>query len=552
MALDNRKLKTPFYKISIGRPDSNVLIPLPHHISRLIKSIDIQEALGQGAFHVVNIKFVEGSREPALISPAMGTKGLYKLDDDIAGSITNRIGTLADLRFSGSSGITFKDEDETKTGKLNSTKLQENIKGNQVSRKYENEKSAPTFLFQERNHVQITWGYKEDKALQRTIRTRIMVIKATFPADSHPTLTIICNSSEPFMDISAPTEAKNYNKEEKKGKLVHIRDIPSTELLNIIADDNGFRKIISEELSDNKEEKDRFKSILTGTSLHEFLEDLAKKHNAYYQMVQDKKTGKDTLIFVRKKDWESQPVIGNTDLLNFKNPGSIIKSVTVVSDFGGISDASTVGLDQNGKKQSHTTNTAGKKYHLFYPSREGGKQSGRNRTEGIISTNPEQDIPTVSSVNKNIFNNSTTGVVENTPNQTEVGSYKDSSEAQAERQNRLIALEVKTVGYPHLMPGVYEFGGLGLRYSGKYRIMTSKHILNESGYVTSAMASTFTQPQEGLKPDNVGPGKENNNKEEYQLFQPQKESTKISGKPKKAVSTEILNELRDFFFNNNR
>ena len=123
MAFDYNNFITPFYEIEVSDAARKRKVKLPHHLIRLVTKIEINEAFASpenmNGATTATISFVEGSREPASQDPSLGTSGLYQMsvegkgvDMDVAGSITNRFGSIVDLRFSGNSGITFLSSSE--------------------------------------------------------------------------------------------------------------------------------------------------------------------------------------------------------------------------------------------------------------------------------------------------------------------------------------------------------------------------------------------------------------------------------------------------------
>src|SRR6266478_6602950 len=184
------KFKTPFYEIQVSDSTGKRKVELPHHILRLVEKVEVFETFQTSEnkeFGTLTVHFIEGSREPANKDVSIGTEGLYSVplekdnsDLDISGSLTNRTGIITDLRFSGNSGITFLIDEEKRSGKVDNT-AQKNVINQKTIRQHNRESSAPLFLFQERNQIKVTWGYKEDPQTVRSFIGHIIMVQTDFP-----------------------------------------------------------------------------------------------------------------------------------------------------------------------------------------------------------------------------------------------------------------------------------------------------------------------------------------------------------------------------------
>jgi len=297
MPADYRKFKTPFYEVSIGDASGKRMVKLPHHILRLISKIEILESFqgdASDSFTTVNIDIVEGSREPASQDASLGTNGLYKLpiegnvtDMAISGSMSNRTGIITDLRFSGSSGITFLTESERKEGRISNV-IEPNVNGRDVTRTIPREPKAPEFLFQAFNQVKIRWGYLEDPATQREIITRIAIIKAIFPDTSMPKTTIVCQDTGAFLDQIATTKGIPFGRRIKTStgnSVIDFEDIKTEELIREICSKAGMPCIISTNLPFDTLDKNHQKMWIAGESFHQFMTRLAEINNALYRVI---------------------------------------------------------------------------------------------------------------------------------------------------------------------------------------------------------------------------------------------------------------------------
>ncbi len=500
MGADYRKFKTPFYEISISDATGKRFVNLPHHILRLVDKIEITETFIGAECTAFTLDFIEGSREPASPDASLGTDGLYKIgvsgqnsDMAIAGSITNRSGSITDLRFSGTAGITWLTETERKNGAID-RRPQENINGDIVTRSFKNEPSRPQFLFQANNIIKVTWGYKEDIHSQRTIAGYITTLTSTFP-DSGPTkTTVTCQDTKAAFDQIVPTKGIPFGTVVTTGKgnsIVTFKDEKTDKVLRSICDKLGMAAIISENLPGDVVDKDKQKLWIAGESFHQFMTRLARIHNSYYTLYFDPKTKKDTLAFIKKADFESVLVITDRELTTYKGPGSILKSVEIRAAFALPSGNGQMGINNNGKVQGAIIGKTSLPQFL----------NSSGKLEQVTSDNPANGInpiPSVAALEKNLANGSTTGTLDLNPS-TSKDRQTSLAENETNDNSKNISLEFVSLGYPKYHPGVIEFRNLGVRYSGKYRLVSVTHTIDSSGYVTKGSAMSMAIATGGVQ-----------------------------------------------------
>jgi hypothetical protein len=250
--------------------------------------------------------------------------------------------------------------------------------------------------------------------------------------------------------------------------------------------------IVSENLPADTVDADKQKLWIAGESFHQFMTRLAAIHNAYYTVVPDPKTGKDTLVFIKKTDFENRLVIADTDLTRWKSPGSILKSVEIKADFGGVSGNAQKGIGKNGEKPQITNNTS--------------SQVTQFKGEELVPNGPVgngNEVFAAKQISEKVANGETTGTVDVNPSSNRK-RLDDVSNVNAEASQRNIQLEFTSLGYTKFHPGVIEFGNLGVRYSGKYRLLTVTHTLDSSGYTCRGSATSSAVATGGVKlPDAI-------------------------------------------------
>ncbi len=83
----------------------------------------------------------------------------------------------------------------------------------------------------------------------------------------------------------------------------------------------------------------------------------------------------------------------------------------------------------------------------------------------------------------------------------------------------IVALEFTSLGYSKLRPGIVYFGGIGLRYSGEYNIISITHTIDINGYGCRGTATTGAiYGKSGISIPDAIPGQ--NDSLEVGLFKP--------------------------------
>lgn len=496
MAADYTKFRTPFFEITVGDAAWKRKVKLPHHILRLVDKVEITESMVTSDYSTpssVTVVFNEGSREPASPDYKLGTSGLYQVpsdkdqvDMDLAGSLTNRSGIITDLRFSGSGGVTFLTEKEKKSGKVDNT-VQKNVEKRDTTRDYKYEPRAPKFLFQERNKIKVTWGYLEDPSTVRSVMMIIQVVTTEFPQEGMPTTTITGLSFISIADQLATKNAKVFGQRKKTSvagdSLIDFQDLKTDVVIRQIAKDSGMTAIISTNLPNETADDGHQKMWLAGESFHQFMKKMADLSGCYYEILPDSNTGKETIIFIKYGDFEKRVVISDKELLQWKGPGSILKSVNITADFGGMMGSSQKGLDEKGEEGSVSDKVP--RVVLAQHTTPDGKK------EQAMATDPIGDNPNPSAVglSENVANGGTVGTVDNAPDTSEK-NRKDKAEVKSVQNAKMITIDFNTIGYTRLIPGVMEVTGIGVRYSGKYRVISVTHTIDSNGYSCHCSGTT--------------------------------------------------------------
>ncbi len=486
---DYRRFRTPYFRVKIG-PEGKDPVELPIEIHKLIQKIEISEFFNRCRFDVVNITFIEGSREPFSKQEGTDTRSIFPIETNSGDNISNSTGMLADLIFSdlgdGKIGITSLNAGEVLSGISSasasisqaSSILATNDPEKEI--RYEEVETLgkiPEFVFSEKNVLEVTWGYLEDPQNWRKAIGKIGIIKGSFPETGHPTLTVTTFPISAFCDQLTPVEAIDFKTELSFPSIPGIpfniseaEDMSTADIVRKIGNITGSKVIISDSFDGDKLDADYIRKIPAGKSPHQFLIELARRHHVHYKWILSPADNKPLIVFIKVNEWNR---ISRLDpkLLTYKGPNSILKSVSIKADVSNITETTAVGIDDKGKLVQVTSQEGKEKAVLF----EG---------ETFVPSKPigENDSEATKNFHKSAGNR-TSGYVyyDSEANQVSNLEEKVNSSAACQKLGNVV-LEFNTLGYTKLHPGPIHIQGIGKRYSGHYQIQNMSHIIDANGY----------------------------------------------------------------------
>ena len=511
------KFKTPYLEIRIGNAKGGELHSLPESILRLIEKVEITEtSAGCNITSQFNISFIEGSREPFKRSFGTSASSLYGTP------ITNSQGMLADLRFSdiggtgggftsvipSEVGLNKKSFSISSPGAVGLVSPKKGTTGGEIkdTTQIASEETAKlknvSYVFQEKNIVEIKWGYLEDSHNMRTIRGNIIVVQYEFSESNDTRMSISCAGPGSWLDQLAPLNAVYFSDTKSAGMdddgspLYHFEDQNIETVLKKLFPD--FNIIVSDNLLANKLGKGHSKLLPAGKSPEQFLRGLKRKTNAMYISYYSPKDGKPTIAYISRTEFMKKEVIKNRALFNYGNQGSILKTVSVKAEFNGLSGAGVVGVGSDGTITKAFTNN-GAKAETYYPDKS------------IIDPSPASgnSIPEAENMNVNLFGNGalTVSKVEVSPAADEPEYLADTAQSLAACRNRLVVLEFSAIGYPSMTTGVVTFGGISQRFSGQYEVLTVTHVIDASSYTMRGTAqAAMIDGESGVVPADAQQG----------------------------------------------
>jgi len=489
------KFKTHFFQIEVGDAAGNNMTLLPPTLHKLVEKLEITETLAECLHSTqITITFIEGSREPFSQKYGVSSSSLYT-----DAQVPNSSGMLCDLLFSqivAAPSISLPQIPEAigaAIGLISDTLSSIGVLGSaspapekQLGDKEVAPKRAMKYVFEEKNMVRVSWGYREDLENVRKVSGRIQIVTSQFPESGHPKLVVTCLPSTSFLDQITPKKGITFYKQSLSGldettgtPVYTFEDMPTKDIVKQICDKAGMSCIVSENLLSPKVDKYHVKTIPAGKSFHQFFKEVAKSSGAYYIAFIDPKTNKDTIAMISRSEWEQKPIIPNDSLLYYKAPGSILKTANIKADFSSPTGTTITGTGANGQSTA-ASSTSGQESTVFF---EGAQQADANPASGNV-------IPSAKALNDNVAKNDgyIAGKVINSPQADDPQTMLENSKAVAGCQGKLIMLDFTAMGFPRLRPGVVKFSGLGQRYTGQYNITTITHTIDSNGYDCRGLA----------------------------------------------------------------
>jgi hypothetical protein len=503
-----QQYKTPFFKIEIGSSTAKKkedFTEIPYQVARLVEKVDIKEFFNQGCTAgQFSITFNEGSREPFPVDSAVDTSSAYPLNSNGSGALTNRPGMLADLQmntqggninltsiFPSESGVILDDlpastdelitlADELGLASANSPELI-------IEDKKKAENKAVKFLFQQRNKVKVTWGYVEDLQSRRTIIGAIGMVQFDYPDGDNPKVIVTCPDLGAFFDqISGIFGASFYNKIPAGvtpfGDLTYnIQDASLTDFIKQFSDSaNMGEPIVSEAFDNILLDKHAIKNIPAGMSANQYFQELAKKYNAFYKATFSPTTGEERIVFLDKAEYNKSLFLEGENLMKYKTPGSIIKSVSLKAEFNVSNGNAQTGVTDAGKAVGVATNSS--------------VQVGIVGSEAqLLDTDPTAGNPIGAA--KGAANALKTAIPIGTSNYHPGANNKETMKLQAASRadcqaGNAVMVNLTTLGHAKLRPGPIKIGGLGQRFSGTYYFWEVHHNIEVGTGYTCTLAGS--------------------------------------------------------------
>jgi hypothetical protein len=515
MAIDYSKLRTPFFEIKIGGAqagptrikviknkkeeivDSPEWVILPMSLLRLVESIEVYEVLftpEYDDFAKIVIKFVTGSREPLPIGP-------YATNTELA--LSNNSSSLLDIL------MPTRAVSNTTKYPIRNVKAEVTDNGKIKTEIYD-VSTAPKYLFQERNAVEVTFGYKElPTSYNRVATGYIAIVQSEFPESGSPRITLTCQMRS-FVDQMNPVLPPKLGIILRENNTAHVKDVDIHSLIKNLWEGLGGlldkdHLILSENLNINTLENNLTLSWPKTESVDQFIKKLASWNYAYYDIIPHPIDKKPVLIFIKKADFESGLMLNAPNLFNYKAPGSIIKSINLKVDFA-ISAANTQMLvDQNGNFGSVTSFTGKEQQSLAKtndPNTDDNLKGVQSFPyEEFISLDPANGvnpIPFCAQISS-YLDNKHSNRVEYHPGRSSAQFADPYSSVRAATMANAVQMEIVTIGHPKLTPGLIHLNGLGTRYSGKYRVLSVSHIIDSNGYICRAQAVSHALSKGGIE-----------------------------------------------------
>ena len=188
----------------------------------------------------------------------------------------------------------------------------------------------------------------------------------------------------------------------------------------------------------------------------------------------------------KRSDLENR-LLMDKNLLTYKAPGSILKSADIRVDFSKTPGWANSGIDRDGAKQD--TKVEQVEDVVLY-------EDSQNKQQKMVDGSPVRDDDVSKAVDKKIAPQGTAGIVNSSSLDAE--GKKVTANKGADDHSRIIHLDFTTIGHSNLSPGTVEVGGLGVRYSGFYRILTTNHIIENGGYTTKCSATSMALNAGGI------------------------------------------------------
>lgn len=543
--IDRSQMRHPFFEVLIGPPGAKVseMVKLPAELRRLISSFEYTEAIdgGKGSAARIRLIFYDSDHKSASVldrtlEQTGGTQTISYLDPEQV-----RNGKLLNKRIKAKkeeiAKTVIKSPDDKESIKLRNSRLKE-------VRELENKRKNVRFLIQERNTIQVIWGYKNhdgkiQKLSNRIARGEILQINHKASAGDIPlteVLAVDIGSGEmsaiyPKKGINFDNETVNEHIKIGSPKGISIKRLDGTYLARKSTDpariDDIFEAIAQsflnnartniqltkEELELDIQDSNSSRTWAQGTNLHSFLKNLAEKLYANYFITTELNDGKLRVVLnlISKRIFEENIKFHFAWKSNLNDAGiehsktsslvfNTMKSFNLALYPGGGSGASSSGICSKDKKLvGHVSNVDIRFSAKLYEQREKLKLPQK-----LDDRNPDSA--------KNI---DSTGVATYSaacnPEQ-----HESTANRLAGRMERGIKITFVTIGIPQLTPRVVKVSNIGVRHSGLYSLLSVTHKISDAdGYICNCVGESNVVASGGV--DVESPPVRNDLAESYKI-----------------------------------
>ena len=502
MPFSTSQMRAPFFSVRIGGPNGQKMIDLPPIISRLIDSFEYHEIVdgSKASASRITLKFIEGSRA------GIDTTGsILDLQFDEASGVKSLSATEVGKSKARAEELRVTNEDiataqtfvgPSKSGKNVGDAFTKDLKQKRSDIADQLKANKPRFILQERNTVEVTWGYRDTNTFQnlevRTARGTIQKITHRAAGDSMPTTDVLITDAgsgefskqEPDTGVSFTVEfvtqkltelhVSDYAKNVKnKSAPARIDDIVAT-IAEMIGNTESNVDLTPEELDLDVQDLSSGRNWGQGTNLHQFLKKLAEKLHAHYFVNTNALNNKTVINIISREKFESKISKHFVWKGGAENtPSSLIPYRTMLNYTLSLFPEGGAGAASAGVDSENKVITGAVKAKSAKVIGEG------NIEETMTNSDPE--------ITKNVSGSSKTKYSESSGRNTHVST----ATAYAGRMDKGLRLDFTTVGIPSFSPSTIKVSNIGLRYSVLYYALSITHRINAtSWYTCEVLANT--------------------------------------------------------------
>ena len=509
--VDLSAMRDPYFEVRIGPPGAqpSQMVVLDPRVHALIHSFEYTETRdgGQGSASRITLTFLEDLNKPGSVLDLVFDKGgfvRFVAPNEIAsGKQQQKVIEKSEFE---------QGKDVTSATKSDDLKRAEDERINELKRRQV--QLAPKFILQERNTVEVTWGYRTqnsgtpgfDKLTPRTVRGEVLQIthRATEGDVASTELVAVDVGSGELSKIMAK-EGVNFSVGRTKALLAsvgkslnetakrldtapaRIDDIVRAIAFAVVKNADVDIHLTDEEKTLDLQDPESSRSWAKSTNLHTFLKEQAEKLHAHYFVTSENRGGKVITIFhfvSRRRHegsnkfhfvWKSG--LGG-DPSESKGQSSLAFNTILNYNLAlypqGGDGAGTSGVCTETKKVVGSVATTSAKFRANL-----GEKVGEVKIQTPINSDP------ATAANAN-------GVGVSTYHPAcEPSQHIAEADRIAGRMDRSLRLDLKTIGIPQLTPTVVKVSNIGVRYSGMYYLLSVTHKIDGAdGYTCSCVGES--------------------------------------------------------------